>query len=92
MSSTSGDIQTLQGTVGGKSGLFQNLAVTGTTLRPTIPTSVGCYIGQASHNNTAIELCSLSANQSYIDFTQPNTDFKGWNLYIITLLMISIFM
>jgi len=62
-------------------GSFNTLSITGTTLRPSIPTSIGCYIGQAADNDTAIELCSLSANKSYIDFTQPNTDFKGRIIY-----------
>jgi len=81
ITTTNGNIQSIQGSVSGVYGSFNTLSITGTTLRPSIPTSIGCYIGQAADNDTAIELCSLSANKSYIDFTQPNTDFKGRIIY-----------
>ena len=81
ISSFSGNIETVQGAVVGKAGSFQSLAITGTSLRPESPTTQGCYIGQATNGYTAIEICSNPSFQSHIDFTVPNSNFKGRLLY-----------
>ncbi|MFM7977707.1 MAG: hypothetical protein ACKPKO_00185 [Candidatus Fonsibacter sp.] len=67
ISSTSGNIQTINGTITGKHGSFQNLAVTGSTVKPAVPTSVGVYIGLDSGNTAGgIEICTSTLQ--YIDF------------------------
>jgi hypothetical protein len=81
ISSFSGNIETVQGAVVGKAGSFQSLAITGTSLRPENPTTQGCYIGQATTGYTGIEICSDPLYQSRIDFTVPNSNFKGRLLY-----------
>jgi hypothetical protein len=81
ISSFSGNIETVQGAVVGKAGSFQSLAITGTSLRPEAPTTQGCYIGQATNGYTAIEICSDPLYQSRIDFTVPNSNYKGRLLY-----------
>ncbi|MFM7988124.1 MAG: hypothetical protein ACKPKO_53310 [Candidatus Fonsibacter sp.] len=68
-------------TITGEVGAFQSLSITGTTGRPQTPTVQGCYIGQATTGYTAIELCSNPIYQSFIDFTVPNSDYKGRLLY-----------
>ena len=60
-------IQTVQGSVVGKSGSFHSLAITGSYLRPEAPTTQGCYMGQATNGYTTIELCSNPLFQSHID-------------------------
>ncbi|MFM7990458.1 MAG: hypothetical protein ACKPKO_65185, partial [Candidatus Fonsibacter sp.] len=64
----------------------RNLAITGISGRPQIPTAQGCYIGQASSGHTVIELVSGvgTTYQTYIDFTEPNVCVRGrflheWN-------------
>ncbi|MFM7827462.1 MAG: hypothetical protein ACKO82_07620, partial [Acidimicrobiaceae bacterium] len=76
--STSGNITASAGTITGR-----NLAITGTSGRPQTPTAQGCYIGQSSVGYTAIELVSAVGTtfQTYIDFTEPNVDFKGRIIY-----------
>ncbi|MFM7980932.1 MAG: hypothetical protein ACKPKO_16595 [Candidatus Fonsibacter sp.] len=66
------------GTITGKT-----LAITRTSGRPQIPTAQGCYIGQASSGYTAIELVSGvgTSYQTYINFTEPNLDFRGRIIY-----------
>ncbi|MFM7984907.1 MAG: hypothetical protein ACKPKO_36860 [Candidatus Fonsibacter sp.] len=54
--------------------------VTGGTVKPAVPTSVGVYIGLDSGNSAGgIEICT-SALQ-YIDFTSPGVDLKGRIIY-----------
>ncbi|MFM7984473.1 MAG: hypothetical protein ACKPKO_34625, partial [Candidatus Fonsibacter sp.] len=76
--STSGNITASAGTITGKT-----LAITGTSGRPQIPTAQGCYIGSTSVGYTAIELVSGvgTTYQTYIDFTEPNVDFRGRIIY-----------
>ncbi|MFM7980126.1 MAG: hypothetical protein ACKPKO_12500, partial [Candidatus Fonsibacter sp.] len=47
---SSGSTTSSTGTITGKSGYFQNLVVTGGTVKPSIPTSGGVYIGLDSGN------------------------------------------
>ncbi|MFM7986026.1 MAG: hypothetical protein ACKPKO_42605, partial [Candidatus Fonsibacter sp.] len=76
ISSTSGNIQTLQGTITGKNGSFQNLAVTGSTVKPSVPTTAGVYLGLDSRTTTGgMEICASSL--PYIDFTTTSVDYKG---------------
>ncbi|MFM7982788.1 MAG: hypothetical protein ACKPKO_26040, partial [Candidatus Fonsibacter sp.] len=73
-----GSITSSTGTLTGRS-----LVTTGTIGRPQIPTAQGCYISQASSGYTAIELVSGvgTTYQTYIDFTEPNIDFRGRIIY-----------
>jgi hypothetical protein len=57
------------------------MAVTGTTGRPTTPTVQGCFIGGQSGGHTAIELTASAGALLYIEFNQPNADFKGRFMY-----------
>ncbi|MFM7984345.1 MAG: hypothetical protein ACKPKO_33975, partial [Candidatus Fonsibacter sp.] len=59
---------------------FRILAVTGTTVKPAMPTSVGVYIGLDS-GNTAGGMEIFVSSLPYIDFTAPTADYKGRILY-----------
>jgi hypothetical protein len=67
-------------TVGGSNGTSA-LSVVGTTHNGN--TSVaGVHMALQSGNNACLELCSASSgDQSYIDFTYPNTDKRGRLIY-----------
>ncbi|MFM7984819.1 MAG: hypothetical protein ACKPKO_36410, partial [Candidatus Fonsibacter sp.] len=80
ISSTSGNIQTINGTITGKHGSFQNLAVTGSTVKPAAPATAGVYIGLDS-GNTAGRMEISASSLPYIDFTTPSVDYKGRILY-----------
>lgn len=50
--------------------------------RQTTPTVKGVHIGEGGTGDYAIEIVAAAAtNNSYIDFTIPNNDFKGRLLY-----------
>ncbi|MFM7987566.1 MAG: hypothetical protein ACKPKO_50455, partial [Candidatus Fonsibacter sp.] len=72
--STSRNITASAGAITGKT-----LAITRTSGRPQTPTDQGCYIGQSSSGDTTIELVSGvgTTYQTYLDFTEPNVDYKG---------------
>ncbi|MFM7985744.1 MAG: hypothetical protein ACKPKO_41165, partial [Candidatus Fonsibacter sp.] len=78
--STVGNITASAGTITGKNGSFQNLVVTGGTVKPSVPTFAGVYIGlDSGSTNGGIEICSSSLQ--YNDFSTPRVDFKGRIIY-----------
>ena len=78
--SSGGNITTSTGTITGKSGSFQNLTVTGGTVKPATPSAAGVYIGLDSGNEAGdMEICVPSL--PYIDFTVPSIASKGRILY-----------
>ena len=52
----------------------------GSTVQPTVPTSVGVYIGLDSAAAGGMGICTNST--PYIDFTILNTDYTGMLLYM----------
>ncbi|MFM7987797.1 MAG: hypothetical protein ACKPKO_51645, partial [Candidatus Fonsibacter sp.] len=58
----------------------RSLVITGTTVKPAMPTIVGVYIGLDSGNTAGgMEICV--SYLPYIGFTAPTVDYKGSILY-----------
>jgi len=50
--------------------------------KATSPSVKGIHMGEGGANDFSIEICAASSsNNSYIDFTYPNQDFRGRILY-----------
>ena len=78
ISSTTGNFQTRDGTVGGARGSFNQLYVSGVK-DVTAPSSRGIYLGLDSDAAGGIDICA-DTNQ-YIDFTTLNNNYRGRLIY-----------
>ena len=81
ISSTSGTIQTRDGTVGGKNVPFQNMSCTGLKAL-TVPESRGICTGLNSDAGGGIDICA-DTNQ-YTDFITMLSNYKGRLIYNVT--------